>query len=114
MNVRSTEKIAKGRSVLAFLFLISFALLADFPVGGVQSVSLTGDAEAVVGRPASPNSVAGVHRRTRRRARRRVALGTRVRVLPVGCTTVITRDVTYHSCGGVYYRPYYEGSTVHC
>lgn len=41
-----------------------------------------------------------------------VAVGTRVATLPSGCTTVVTDDVTYHHCGGVYYRPYYEGTTV--
>jgi hypothetical protein len=69
-------------------------------------------AEAVVGRPASPTSVAGVKRRTRRRTARRVSAGTRVTVLPSGCTTIVKQGVTYHYCGGVYYRPYYEGNTV--
>jgi hypothetical protein len=32
--------------------------------------------------------------------------------LPSGCTTVVTDNVTYHHCGGVYYRPYYEGTKV--
>ena len=41
-----------------------------------------------------------------------VVIGTRVAVLPAGCTTVITRGITYHHCGGYYYRPYYEGTTV--
>jgi hypothetical protein len=41
-----------------------------------------------------------------------VAVGTRVATLPSGCTTVVTDDVTYHQCGGVYYRPYYEGTNV--
>ncbi len=41
-----------------------------------------------------------------------VAVGTRVATLPRTCTTVVTDDVTYHHCDGVYYRPYYEGTTV--
>ena len=41
-----------------------------------------------------------------------VAVGTRVATLPSKCTTVVTDDVTYHHCGGVYYRPYYEGTKV--
>ena len=41
-----------------------------------------------------------------------VAVGTRVATLPSGCTTVVTDDVTYHHCGSVYYRPYYEGTKV--
>lgn len=72
------------------------------------------NAEAVRGRPATPRSRAGVARRTTRRTVRRhhIAVGTRVTVLPAGCTTVITHNVTYHHCGGVHYRPYYEGDTV--
>lgn len=41
-----------------------------------------------------------------------IAVGTRVAILPSGCTTVVTNDVTYHQCGSVYYRPYYEGTKV--
>jgi hypothetical protein len=71
------------------------------------------DGEARMGRPASPGSAGGVHRRTRRRVHRRnVATGTRVTVLPAGCTTEIRGGQKYHLCSGVYYRPYYEGSTV--
>jgi hypothetical protein len=25
---------------------------------------------------------------------------------------VVTREVTYHHCGGTYYRPYYQGTEV--
>jgi len=41
-----------------------------------------------------------------------IAVGTRVTTLPASCTTVVSGDVTYHSCGSVYYRPYYEGTKV--
>lgn len=43
---------------------------------------------------------------------RAIAVGTRVATLPRGCTTVVTYGVTYHHCGAVYYRPYYEGTTL--
>jgi len=43
---------------------------------------------------------------------RAIAVGTRVATLPHGCTTVVTYGVTYHHCGAVYYRPYYQGTTV--
>ena len=113
MNIHISKKLSKLRSILIYMFLLFFALLFDFPVADTPNLSLVRNAEAAVGRPASPNSVAGVHRRTRRRTtRRRVARGTRVYVLPTGCTTVITGGVKYHICGGVYYRPYYEGNTV--
>ncbi len=41
-----------------------------------------------------------------------IAVGTRVATLPRSCTTVVTYGTTYHHCGGVYYRPYYEGTKV--
>ena len=113
MNIHISKKSSKQWPILVFLLFISFALLFDFPVADTPNLSLVRNAEAVVGRPASPNSAAGVRRRTRRRTtRRRVARGTRVYVLPTGCTTVITGGVKYYICDGVYYRPYYEGTTV--
>lgn len=32
--------------------------------------------------------------------------------LPSGCTPVVVNGVTYQSCGGAYYQPQYQGSTV--
>jgi hypothetical protein len=101
-----------------FKIIILPGLLIVFLIGIDCIPSLdyafTGNAEARVGHPATPRSAAGVARRSTRRAvrRHRIAVGTRVTVIPTGCTTVITRDVTYHHCGGVYYRPYYEGTTI--
>ena len=112
MNIHISEKPSKSWLILVFMFVIFLVLIIDFPVEETPKFSLVTNAEAIVGRPASPGSVAGVHRRTRRRTRRRVAAGTRVYALPAGCTTVIKYNVKYHSCGGVYYRPYYEGTTV--
>ena len=69
-------------------------------------------ASAVVGRPASPASVSGVRRRTRRRTRRRVVRGMTVASLPAGCTVRVRGGVNYHYCGGVWYKPTYQGTTV--
>lgn len=41
-----------------------------------------------------------------------LVIGTRVRTLPAGCTTVVTAGVTYHHCGGTYYQRYYQGADV--
>ena len=41
-----------------------------------------------------------------------VAVGTTIATLPRSCTTVVTDDVTYHHCDGVYYRPRYSGTKV--
>lgn len=70
-------------------------------------------AEARRGRPATPTSVAGVRRRTRRRTRRRVHRNMQVSSLPYGCsTTRIRSGVTYYYCGGIWYQPGYQGTTV--
>ena len=70
-------------------------------------------AEARVGRPASPTSVAGVRRRHRRRYRRRVRRGMRLSYLPYGCTVTRVRGgTTYYYCSGIWYRPVYHGTTV--
>jgi hypothetical protein len=63
--------------------------------------------------PASPRSVGGVRRRTRRRTRRRIRRGMRLTALPYGCTTTIVRSsVSYYYCGGIWYQPVYQGTTV--
>ena len=69
--------------------------------------------DARVGRPATPASVAGVRRRTRRRVRRRVVVGMSLTSLPYGCTaTRVSGGITYNYCGGIWYQPTYQGSTV--
>jgi len=73
----------------------------------------TATAQARVGRPASPGSVAGVRRRTRRRTRRRIIVGMSVMSLPTsGCSVVPRAGINYHYCGGVWYKPTYQGTTV--
>lgn len=65
------------------------------------------------GRPASPHSVAGVRRRTRRRTRRRVHRNMTLHSLPYGCNVTRERGgVSYYYCGGIWYRPAYQGTTV--
>lgn len=100
------------RAWIFFAALLLPLVAVDFSTVQLPILVALNTAEAKVGRPASPTSVGGVKRRTRRRTARRVSAGTRVYVLPSGCTTVVKRGVNYHYCGGVYYRPYYEGNTV--
>ena len=65
------------------------------------------------GRPATPTSVAGVRRRTRRRTRRRVYRNMQLSSLPYGCnTTVVRGGVSYYHCGGIWYQPGYQGTTI--
>ena len=89
----------------------------------IRSISLLGTAVATscissvalarVGRPASPNSIAGVRRRHRRRVRRRVHRNMTLYALPYGCTVTRVRGgVQYYYCTGIWYRPAYQGTTV--
>lgn len=68
----------------------------------VFDVHLVSEAEARVGRPMTPNSVAGVTRRTTRRTIRRSTVY--INTLPRGCTTVIIDGSSLHHCGGSYYQ----------
>jgi hypothetical protein len=60
------------------------------------------NAEARVGRPATPGSVAGVARRTTRRTVRRTSIY--VASLPAGCQAVNVEGTTLQQCGGTYYK----------
>jgi hypothetical protein len=61
------------------------------------------DADARIGRPLTPMSVAGVARRTTRRAI--ILSGTYVAALPPACTTIVIEGTMLHQCGGTYYQP---------
>jgi len=60
------------------------------------------DAEARIGRPVTPGSVAGVSRRTTRRRVRRTT--SYVATLPQGCSTVVINGATLHQCGTTDYQ----------
>lgn len=83
---------------------------------GAATVSLSSQALAKVGRPLTPMSVAGVRRRTRRRTRRRMmylSIGMTVRGLPYGCGGMgLYGGINMYYCGGIYYRPVHQGTTV--
>ena len=65
---------------------------------------LIAPAEAIIGRPATPLSYAGVARRTTRRMIYRTSVY--VAVLPASCTIVLIEGASLHYCGGTYYQPY--------
>ena len=73
------------------------------PEMGLSGWSPIKNAEAVVGRPLTPVSAAGVARRTTRRAI--YATSVYVATLPPACTTVIVEGTTLQQCGGTYYQP---------
>ena len=89
------------RTIAIAITLLTTGLLTD---GILNEGMLIKEAEARVGRPMTPVSVAGVARRTTRRTIRRTAVY--VATLPVGCTTVVIEGVTLHQCGATYYQPY--------
>jgi hypothetical protein len=80
--------------------LIAADIVVDdwFPKG-----LLVNEAQARIGRPMTPGSVAGVARRTTRRRIRRSTIF--IATLPRGCRTVVIEGATLHHCGGAYYQP---------
>src|SRR5688500_4340169 len=77
-----------------------------------------GEALAVVGRPLTPVSYAGVARRTTRRAVYSgaayggAAYGGYATAPPSNCTAVVSGGSTVHNCGGTTVTPYYDGGNV--
>ncbi len=125
------------------LFGMSFAMLmcADFNPQTTLKIGFMPEASAIVGRPLTPVSYAGVARRTTYRAvgaseaaaaetnaaaqANAAALanansaagvldvGTIVHTLPTGCnTTKVVNNSTYYDCGGVYYKAGYQSGNL--
>lgn len=93
------------RSTVAVVALGLGLALSGLPMGGdFAGLSLVGEAHAVVGRPLTPVSYAGVARRTTRRVIYRSTVY--VAALPPACTIVVVEGTTLHMCGGTYYQPY--------
>jgi len=93
------------RTTLGVVTLALGLAVGGFPAaGGFECLSLAAKAEAVVGRPLTPVSYAGVARRTTRRVIRRTTIY--VATLPPACTVVVVEGTSLHLCGGTYYQPY--------
>jgi hypothetical protein len=112
MNVHYPREVLKSRPRLILLFTLLIMVLLDFPVVDLPINFPVKNVEARIGRPLTPVSVAGVHRRTRRRTRRRWAVGTRMYTLPVGYTTAVVAGTTYYVHEGQYLKPSYAGDEV--
>lgn len=87
-----------------FLFItaLSVGVVCDpVPTSWVE-LGFVSQAEARVGRPATPRSRAGVARRTTRRTVRRTTAY--VATLPGACSTVSVNGAPLHYCGGTYYQ----------
>lgn len=124
------KTFAMTLSLAALLFV---GEAPDSPTG----LTLVTEAEAVIGRPMTPVSYAGVARRSTRRAvyagsaaaasssaqqqqttsqpaqaAGSLPIGATVSSLPSGCTAFTKDNVQYHTCGGNYYRAAFQGSNL--
>lgn len=127
------------KSIKAVLFTSATLLLltADLTPHAVFPLEIVPEAAAVVGVPWSPVSVAGVARRTTRRAvvygssvaaaEQQTAttqqahrpdgappIGSVVAALPAGCApqAVTIGGVQFQDCAGVYYRAAFQGNNL--
>ena len=105
-----TEEVPVMRTMprLGRLFLATTALTIGLLFDGefdkmFTGASITPSAEARVGRPLTPRSVAGVARRTTRRVVRRSTIY--IAALPRGCAKVHINGISYWHCGATYYQP---------
>ena len=93
------------KSILGLMALALALGFGDIQPGiGIEGWSLVKEAHAIVGRPLTPVSAAGVARRTTRRVIVRTSIY--VATLPPACTVVVVEGATLHMCGGTYYQPY--------
>jgi hypothetical protein len=100
--MNSGSKYTKRLSVLG---IIVAGLVVDGHFDGfLLGDALVSQAEARVGRPRTPASIAGVARRTTRRVIRRSAIY--VSTLPASCVRVSINGAAVWRCGGTYYQPY--------
>lgn len=97
-------KMRKPHSKVLWAGLIGLAMLAADSLMPMPIASFVSEAQAIVGRPATPGSVAGVARRTTRRVIRRSTIY--VAALPATCIKTSVNGAVIWSCGGVYYQPY--------
>lgn len=86
-------------AAIATLTILALDRVVPLPLGPFVS-----EAQAVIGRPLTVVSVAGVARRTTRRMIRRSSVY--VATLPAGCISTSINGVVVWSCGGGYYQPY--------
>ncbi|RNJ46273.1 hypothetical protein DNR46_10295 [Mesorhizobium japonicum] len=84
---------------------VAAGLALDCSVPGITGLAIS-QAQARLGRPLTPRSVAGVGRRTTRRVTRRVIRRSTIYVarLPGSCRTVVLDGVHVWHCGNTYYQ----------
>lgn len=103
-------RLATKAFVAAMIIVSTFGLIqAAGKHAGFGSLELIPDAEARVGRPLTPVSVAGVARRTTRRTIRR---GAYIATIPRGCAYGTYYGYNLYHCGGVYYQKSGSGYVI--
>jgi hypothetical protein len=102
-TITRTKEDRRRRMAVTATVLASAALLAGLVAEvGLDGGFLVPQAQAVVGRPVTPVSYAGVARRTTRRA---IYVTSVYRAtLPTGCSTVVIEGTTLYLCGTTYYQ----------
>jgi len=93
---------------------LSLGLVIDGDIAGLTQGRVVSEAQARVGRPLTPVSVAGVARRTTRRTIARTSYY--VAALPAGCVVTHVNGVSVWHCGAHYYEAYggrYVRVTIH-
>ncbi len=92
------------KTIVKILLILGILFAAEQAGDYLTGVSrFPSKAEARMGRPLTPGSVAGVARRTTRRTIRRTTMV--VATLPPGCgTTVVINGTSLYHCGGTYYQ----------
>ena len=133
------QSIVKGLSLTA---VVAALWSLDFPGDRGHLPTMAPAAQALIGRPLTPVSYAGVARRTTRRvvytesaaaasasaAQQQQAApapqpqpapssgalpaGTVVSALPSGCTSTVVNGVNLFNCGGVMYQPSFQGNNL--
>lgn len=97
--------------ISATIITLCGLVAAGTVIDGLFSSSIVSqEALAVIGRPATPGSVAGVSRRTSRRVIRRSTIY--AASLPGGCSTVVIEGTQLYQCGATYYQPYNDQYVV--
>lgn len=100
---RPTPRILAVATLIAAVFTTeAFVTYSASEVGGRPAGFLVSEAEAVIGRPLTPLSYAGVARRTTRRAI--YATSVYRATLPANCVTTSINGVVIYQCGSTYYQ----------
>jgi hypothetical protein len=120
-SMKSPAKVVFASVAFAILALVEIDMTKPF------QITVMKEAQAVVGMPATPLSVAGVARRTAVRSTAAASAaakpppaatapafkaGTVISALPAGCASIQLKGVNYFNCQGTYFRPAYQGQNL--